>query len=337
MKEENKLIYPNFPKELIKSQEYLNQYIEFIDSRPNIKKIKFKTNFHHKIPDSLGGSNLNKHKIHLIHKDHWEAHRLLWKALSGSEMSYAFWLMSHSERNGSIKWMSSEDYSELTEDIARATGDRFRGKPCKGHIAWNKGRKQTDEEKKEVKELMEKNGTSYGKKGAYSEETKDKVRETRKKNRTTSWNDGIKWTEKQKKQAHQTRLKNKTKNGKKGLWTEEKKKRSNETKKRNKTGKGNINRKWSNKTREKLIPKLKYCRAEHWTIINPFGKEYQLYGNTKQFCKENSLSYKTLQKNLGKKVEIGKRPHYDNYSNRKNTIGWTLLKIGADSDRLYNK
>lgn len=243
------LIYPNFPTNLVKSQEHLDQYIAFIDSRPIIKSIPFKTNYHHKIPKSLGGSNLDKHKIHLTHKDHYEAHRLLWKAISGNKMQYAFWRMTYSKVNGSKKWLSAEDYSELREKQimtvsgkyseekkAKAKASREKNGTCQKGIPW------TEERKAKAQATREKNGTLRCANGPLSEEKRlhqtSKQKETKKINNTKcGTKKGVKRGQLSKEsmiKRNETMNKNGTRNGipkgtKIGPWSEERKEKARQT------------------------------------------------------------------------------------------------------------
>lgn len=96
----------------------MNHYIKFINSRPIRNKIKFKTEHHHKVPKSLGGSNLDINKIHLVHHEHFIAHLILWKAFGG-KMTNAFKRMVESNQNGKIKWLTSKQFSRLREDCSK--------------------------------------------------------------------------------------------------------------------------------------------------------------------------------------------------------------------------
>jgi len=157
-------MYPNFPKDLIKSQLHLNRYIKFIDSRPIRKKSKdLYTERHHKIPVSLGGSDDKENTINLTGREHFIAHLILWKAF-GDKMTTAFFYMCNIKKG---KYRSSKQYAILREEYSKATSRRLKGKP-----AWNKGKKHSEETKKKI--------SKSGKGRKFSEESKKKISESNK-------------------------------------------------------------------------------------------------------------------------------------------------------------
>lgn len=255
-----KLIYPNFPEHLIKSQRQLNRYIKFIDSRPIREKIKFKTAHHHKTPKSLNGSNIKENIICLTHREHYIAHMILWKAFGG-KMSYVFFMMHNFKKNKYGSGLTSKQYTTLKKEAALRISSLQ-----KGQTPWNKNRKQTSAERKQVKEALNRNGTSYGRKGVWPEERKEQARQTREENETQikdykyseeskrkrkermierGTTDGVKkgykHSEEVKQKAQLTRKKNGT--CRKGVpWTEEQKKKQRNTRKKNNHGIGTF--KW---------------------------------------------------------------------------------------------
>ncbi len=156
------LIYPNFPKELIKSQIDLDRYVRFIDSRPIRKHSKeLYTERHHKAPKSLGGSNDKSNMIRLTGREHFIAHLILWKALEKG-MTTAFFYMCNNKRKHSFQ-ISSRMYAELREEAISHS---------KTYSGWAKGKKFSEEEKVRM----------YGSRRGMTtpEETKKKMSEARK-------------------------------------------------------------------------------------------------------------------------------------------------------------
>lgn len=163
MKKENSYIYPNFPKELIKSQLHLNRYIKFINSRPIREKIKFKTAYHHKVPKSLGGSNNKDNMIYLSHREHFIAHLILWKAFE-EKMQSAMWLMANTNKR-----LTSKQYSILKQSNAKHISNHRQG------IVFS------DETKQKMSNSADHRGDKnpmYGK--HHSEQTKKKIAEKNK-------------------------------------------------------------------------------------------------------------------------------------------------------------
>jgi len=62
--------------------KYTRIYYAIIDNAANVK-IRFKTQHHHIIPTSMGGSDDKDNKVHLTHKEHFVCHRLLTKMTEG--------------------------------------------------------------------------------------------------------------------------------------------------------------------------------------------------------------------------------------------------------------
>ncbi len=125
---ETSYIYPNFPKELVKSELHLNRYIKFIDSRKQDRK-KSKEDYtenHHKVPKSLKGSDSKENLIKLTAREHFIAHLILWKAFSG-KMTSAFWFMVLDKRPHSGH-ISSKQYQVLKETTQNIVSMRSQGR-----------------------------------------------------------------------------------------------------------------------------------------------------------------------------------------------------------------
>jgi len=194
-----KYTYPNFPKDLIKSQLHLDRYINFIDSRPiRIKKSKdLYTENHHKVPRALRGSNLKENMVLLTGREYFIAHLILWKAYGG-KMANAFWMMSISQNYNKL---TSKQYASIKYIVS----EKMRKMNLKRDHSPMLGRKHS---KETIKKLSESHiGQSPGNKGLKcSQETKNKIsiaqtgkkysEETKlKKSKSMT---GKKWTEKQK-------------------------------------------------------------------------------------------------------------------------------------------
>lgn len=86
---------------------------------------------HHIVPVAHGGTNKEENLVKLTPREHYIAHRLLYKIHKDKSMLYAVWIMSHT-RDG-IK-ISSRTYQRLKEDFSLAnTGKNnpMYGKPSK--------------------------------------------------------------------------------------------------------------------------------------------------------------------------------------------------------------
>ena len=183
MKEENKLIYPNFPENLIKSQLHLNQYIKFIDSRPIREKEKFKTSNHHKIPKALGGSNDKENMIHLTRREHFIAHLILWKVF-GRSMALAFHLM----RKGN-KYQQNQYYKLTSRQFEQLRIEKIK------YVA-NSNKNSKRSEKSKLKMSKAQKGNQNAKDHIHSKETRLKISKSNKGRK--AWNKGIPATEEQK-------------------------------------------------------------------------------------------------------------------------------------------
>lgn len=138
---EEKLIYPNFPENLIKSQFHLNRYIKFIDSRPIREKSKdLYTENHHKVPNSLGGSKESKNMIRLAGREHFIAHLILWKAFGGP-MIHAFNMMKMNNQDKRYFKLASKQYEQLRIDYSNRISKQKKNIPF------------TEEQKKRRKEV----------------------------------------------------------------------------------------------------------------------------------------------------------------------------------------
>lgn len=104
------------PKTIIENEQYLIDYVNFINSRPerDLKERNGKIwEVHHVIPKSFDGSNEKSNLIKLELKEHYQAHLLLYKAYRfspfGTPMIQAFWSMTNQQGEN----MLPEEYEQL--------------------------------------------------------------------------------------------------------------------------------------------------------------------------------------------------------------------------------
>jgi hypothetical protein len=147
--------------------KYFKHYF-YIINRAKSRKIlpDIKTEKHHVIPRSLGGTNDPDNIVVLTAREHFICHRLLpkfTKDKSRTKMLYAIWKMCHStkDRKDSFK-LTARTYSTIKEEMrnSRTSEDftpEWRAKisaSAKGRTPWNKGILRTEEEKIKIKEGM---------------------------------------------------------------------------------------------------------------------------------------------------------------------------------------
>lgn len=100
-----------------KNQEFLDEYIALIESAKNVST-NLRTETHHILPRSMGGSNHKSNLISLTTEQHYEAHYLLWKAYSNRQMSAAFHLMTTNK--SSRRKLTIDEFVKLREDYKNA-------------------------------------------------------------------------------------------------------------------------------------------------------------------------------------------------------------------------
>jgi len=84
---------------------------------------------HHIVPVSHGGTNEKENLVRLTPREHYIAHRLLYKIHNDKSMLYAIWIMSHTREGLKI---SSRTYQRLKEDFSQANSGKnnpMYGKP----------------------------------------------------------------------------------------------------------------------------------------------------------------------------------------------------------------
>ena len=111
---------------------YSSIYNNLIQHRKNCELPEHEAHeVHHIVPVAHGGTNKKENLVKLTPREHYIAHRLLYKIYKDKSMLYALWIMSHT-RDG-IK-ISSRTYQRLKEDFSSAnTGKNnpMYGKPSK--------------------------------------------------------------------------------------------------------------------------------------------------------------------------------------------------------------
>lgn len=87
---------------------------------------------HHVVPKSMGGSNEEKNLVNLTAREHFIAHRLLWRIHKNKEMTYAFHAMCKNLKGRMIETFkvdpkSSKLYAKEKEALAKVMSDRWKG------------------------------------------------------------------------------------------------------------------------------------------------------------------------------------------------------------------
>ena len=108
----------------MKSQLQYSRYIKFIDSLKS-QVVEGYSEKHHIVPRSHGGSNKKDNLIALTPRQHFIAHRMLWKAYGGS-MARAYFMMSATGKYGKI---GSKTYSMAREEYSKQVVIQMANKP----------------------------------------------------------------------------------------------------------------------------------------------------------------------------------------------------------------
>jgi hypothetical protein len=108
----------------LKSQLQYSRYIKFIDSLKS-QVVEGYSEKHHIVPRSHGGSNKKDNLIALTPRQHFIAHRMLWKAYGGS-MARAYFMMSATGKYGKI---GSKTYSMAREEYSKQVVIQMANKP----------------------------------------------------------------------------------------------------------------------------------------------------------------------------------------------------------------
>lgn len=177
------------------NQHHLVRYNNFISALQG-QVVEGYSEKHHIVPRSHGGSNKKDNLIALTPRQHFIAHRMLWKAYGGS-MARAYFMMSATGKYGKI---GSKTYSMAREEYSKQVAIQMTGKPAQGKFdaehraklsqaklgtkvsdatkakisAFQKGKKHDAEFSRKVSEA--KKGKSNGRTGwQQSQETRNKI------------------------------------------------------------------------------------------------------------------------------------------------------------------
>ena len=109
------------------NQHHLVRYNNFISALQG-QVVEGYSEKHHIVPRSHGGSNKKDNLIALTPRQHFIAHRMLWKAYGGS-MARAYFMMSATGKYGKV---GSKTYAMAREDYAKQVAIQMTGKPAQG-------------------------------------------------------------------------------------------------------------------------------------------------------------------------------------------------------------
>ena len=129
------------------NNKYNKLYYFIIENAANVR-IKFKTQNHHIIPESIGGSNDPDNRVHLTHKEHFVCHHLLTKMTTGEEWKSMVYAMHCMQADGRHQTRYSEGtvraFAENKKNYSKIASERMTGEnnPQFGRV-W------TDEEREE--------------------------------------------------------------------------------------------------------------------------------------------------------------------------------------------
>lgn len=138
--------------------KYENHYKKLIETRQRLNRNKKEARFeqHHILPKSLGGGNGKRNLILLTPREHFIAHRLLYKMHTGrnkAKMAYALFKMMqcNSKQHRSC---NSYQYEKARQAVQTT---------CNGTNHHNTGTKKTEEQKRHLRNLrLGQNNPMYG-------------------------------------------------------------------------------------------------------------------------------------------------------------------------------
>ena len=161
-----KLTHENF----VENQKF-QEYLELIQENLNTPKISGKTESHHILPRSMGGSNKKENLVNLSYSDHFRAHMLLVECTSGKAKSGMCFAISR--MGGLKKYKTPKEYERIRIIASKELSKRFSGK---NHPFY--GKKHSEKSKR----MMSNSRTGL----RHSEETKEKMSHWRRKNTSNS-------------------------------------------------------------------------------------------------------------------------------------------------------
>jgi hypothetical protein len=165
------------------NQHYLVRYNNFISALSG-QVVEGYSEKHHIVPRSHGGSNKKDNLISLTPRQHFIAHRMLWKAYGGS-MARAYFMMSATGKYGKI---GSKTYAMAREEYSKQVVIQMAKKPNipaftpehRAKLSQAKlGRKLSPQHRENVRLAV------IGRK--CSEETKMKISNTKKQKAYLAW------------------------------------------------------------------------------------------------------------------------------------------------------
>jgi len=109
------------------NNHHYSRYLRFIDSLKGQVVVGYSEK-HHVVPRSHGGSNKKDNLVALTPRQHFIAHRMLWKAYGGS-MARAFFMMSATGKYGKV---GSKTYAMVREEYSKQVVMQMTGKPAQG-------------------------------------------------------------------------------------------------------------------------------------------------------------------------------------------------------------
>lgn len=188
-----KLFYKYFMK-------YENTYNQLIHTRlslqPHRRNQRKKGKYfeqHHIVPRCLNGDDTDANLILVTGREHFIAHKLLWK-IHGGVLFYAVWRMAHPQTTSGV----GASITSRQFEVLRSQQQKNNRKCGEEH--WNYGRHHSDEAKQKMRKA--KLGKPSPRKGCQlSEETKEKLRQAN-IGKKASWETRQKRSETMKQSSH---------------------------------------------------------------------------------------------------------------------------------------
>jgi len=267
---------------------YKWHYDNLIKTRKILNRKKYNGSYyeeHHIIMKSMGGTDDKNNRLLLTAKEHYIAHYLLWKIYRNNQTAYAFFYMCNDGNKTGIK-ISSGLYEEIRIECSKISSETFksqwnnpesRKKLSMSNSIKNKGRKHTDESRKNMSESH---------KGIKPSQNNIEIRR-------------LKMTGRKLSQETIDKIVSKTKG----------QKRSDELKR--KLSESAKHRKISEKTKLEMSKKMSISKSKprkQYKLISPNNTEY-LFDGLKmlyKFAKENNLSKNLLKQFFNKGKVISK-------------------------------
>jgi hypothetical protein len=165
------------------NQHYLVRYNNFI-SALKCQVVEGYSEKHHIVPRSHGGSNKKDNLIALTPRQHFIAHRMLWKAYGGS-MARAYFMMSATGKYGKI---GSKTYSMAREEYSKQVVIQMANKPNIPEFTLEHRAKLSQAKLGRKLSLQHRENIGLASRGRKcSEETKMKIRNTKKQKAYLKW------------------------------------------------------------------------------------------------------------------------------------------------------